>query len=169
MDKDKAIELAARVRGFLTFTKEEALDKEGIVYVGVVDVTERLQAFAQLVRDDYRAELLAGSGEPVGYKRDDGTLGSSADAMHDMAKAGVCWDGYEYVYTADQLAAAVLREREAFAAERTEYANWLDEAASDISEWGAYASAYSKDKWKLSDIVQDYQNRAAAIRERSQK
>jgi len=106
MDKDKVIEMAKRAG--LDANIPDGYCREEY-YTGTA---EELQSLIQLARDDYRAELLAGSGEPVGYKRDEGTLGSSADAMHDMAKAGACWDGYEYVYTSDQLAAAVLRERE---------------------------------------------------------
>ena len=57
-------------------------------------------------------------------------------------------------------------EREAFNKERQQYAEWLDEAAADIEGWGMYASEYLQKKWDLSDQVQDYKNRAAAIRAR---
>ena len=57
-------------------------------------------------------------------------------------------------------------EREAFSKERQQYADWLDEAAADIEDWGMYASEYLQKKWDLSDQVQDYKNRAAAIRAR---
>ena len=57
-------------------------------------------------------------------------------------------------------------EREAFNKERQQYAEWLDEAAADIEDWGMYASEYLQKKWDLSDQVQDYKNRAAAIRAR---
>jgi hypothetical protein len=55
MDKDKLIELAKRAG----FNWPE---------VSITTIEERLERFAQLVRDYGRAELLAGSGEPVGYK-----------------------------------------------------------------------------------------------------
>jgi hypothetical protein len=121
MDKDKAVELAARVRGFITFTKEEDLNKEGVVYVGVVDVTERLQAFAQLVRDDYRAELLAGSEEPVAqlhpkhWATEPGCVDWCREVLlYSSNNEGDTIRGENVrtkIYTADQLAAAVLRER----------------------------------------------------------
>jgi hypothetical protein len=57
-------------------------------------------------------------------------------------------------------------EREAFSKERQQYADWLDEAAADIEDWGMYASTYLQKKWDLPDQVQDYKNRAAAIRAR---
>lgn len=57
-------------------------------------------------------------------------------------------------------------EREAFNKERQQYADWLDEAAADIEDWGMYASEYLQQKWDLPDQVQDYKNRAAAIRAR---
>ena len=59
-------------------------------------------------------------------------------------------------------------EREAFNKERQQYADWLDEAAVDIEGWGMYASEYLQQKWDLSDQVQDYKNRAAAIRARGE-
>jgi hypothetical protein len=57
-------------------------------------------------------------------------------------------------------------EREVFDKERQQYAEWLDEAATDIEDWGMYASEYLQQKWDLPDQVQDYKNRAAAIRAR---
>jgi hypothetical protein len=59
-------------------------------------------------------------------------------------------------------------ECEAFNKERQQYADWLDEAAADIEDWGMYASEYLQQKWDLPDQVQDYKNRAAAIRARGQ-
>jgi hypothetical protein len=61
---------------------------------------------------------------------------------------------------------AIADEREAFNKERQQYADWLDEAAADIEDWGMYASEYLQQKWDLPDQVQDYKNRAAAIRAR---
>jgi len=55
-------------------------------------------------------------------------------------------------------------ERETFNKERQQYADWLDEAAADIEDWGMYASEYLQKKWDLPDQVQDYKNRALAIR-----
>jgi hypothetical protein len=55
-------------------------------------------------------------------------------------------------------------EREAFNQERQQYADWLDEAAADIEDWGMYASEYLQKKWDLPDQVQDYKNRALTIR-----
>jgi hypothetical protein len=57
-------------------------------------------------------------------------------------------------------------ERETFNKERQQYADWLDEAAADIEDWGMYASEYLQKKWDLPDQVQDYKNRAATIRAR---
>jgi hypothetical protein len=57
-------------------------------------------------------------------------------------------------------------EREEFNKERQQYAEWLDEAAADIEDWGMYASEYLQKKWDLPDQVQDYKNRANAIRAR---
>jgi hypothetical protein len=59
-------------------------------------------------------------------------------------------------------------ERETLNKERQQYADWLDEAAADIEDWGMYASEYLQKKWDLPDQVQDYKNRAAAIRARGQ-
>jgi hypothetical protein len=59
-------------------------------------------------------------------------------------------------------------KREAFNKERQQYADWLDEAAADIEDWGMYASEYLQQKWDLPDQVQDYKNRAASIRARGQ-
>jgi hypothetical protein len=67
----------------------------------------------------------------------------------------------------EQLVALVRAdEREVFNKERQQYAEWLDEAAADIEDWGMYASEYLQQKWDLPDQVQDYKNRAAAIRDR---
>jgi hypothetical protein len=67
----------------------------------------------------------------------------------------------------EQLVALVRAdEREVFNKERQQYAEWLDEAAADIEDWGMYASEYLQQKWDLPDQVQDYKNRAAAIRNR---
>jgi hypothetical protein len=62
--------------------------------------------------------------------------------------------------------AGVKAEREAFNKERQQYADWLDEASADIEDWGMYASEYLQQKWDLPDQVQNYKNRAAAIRAR---
>jgi hypothetical protein len=55
-------------------------------------------------------------------------------------------------------------ERETFNKERQQYADWFDEAAADIEDWGMYASEYLQKKWDLPDQVQDYKSRATAIR-----
>ena len=66
--------------------------------------------------------------------------------------------------------AALVRadEREVFNKERQQYAEWLDEAAADIEDWGMYASEYLQQKWDLPDQVQDYKNRATTIRARGE-
>jgi hypothetical protein len=78
--------------------------------------------------------------------------------------------GYRYEFSLEKFDAfeALVRadEREAFNKERQQYADWLDEAAADIEDWGMYASEYLQKKWDLPDQVQDYKNRAAAIRAR---
>ena len=60
-------------------------------------------------------------------------------------------------------------EREAFNKERRQYADWFDEAAADIADWGGYASEYFQSKHELDRNVQDFKNRAAAIRSRSKQ
>jgi hypothetical protein len=79
-------------------------------------------------------------------------------------------DRTTYTFGPEQLKAfeALVRadEREAFNKERQQYADWLDEAAADIEDWGMYASEYLQQKWDLPDQVQEYKNRAAAIRVR---
>jgi hypothetical protein len=84
---DKVIELA----------KQAGLWSE---YAGPID---RIEAFAQLIRDDYRAELLASGVEPVGIATY--MPGTSGFTM-------ACFDAVAVpnetkLYTADQLAAAV--------------------------------------------------------------
>ena len=92
----------------------------------------------------------------------------------DMAReAGIYMPQGESYYVAfleeveHLVALARADEREAFNKERQQYADWLDEAAADIEDWGMYASEYLQKKWDLPDQVQDYKNRAAAIRARS--
>lgn len=58
-------------------------------------------------------------------------------------------------------------ECDKFNKERQQYADWFDEAAADIYDWGGYASEYFQEKYDLEANVQDFRNRAAAIRERS--
>jgi membrane-bound ClpP family serine protease len=53
----------------------------------------------------------------------------------------------------------------ACAEQRQEYADLMDEAAVNVSDWGAYASEYFQDKWDLAGYVKKWQDRAAAIRE----
>ena len=87
----------------------------------------------------------------------------------DMAReAGFATSWTEAAGEALQRFADLVRadEREAFNKERQQYADWLDEAAADIEDWGMYASEYLQKKWDLPDQVQDYKNRAAAIRAR---
>mgnify|MGYP003655803390 FL=1 len=54
---------------------------------------------------------------------------------------------------------------QACAEQRQEYADLMDEAAVNVSDWGAYASEYFQDKWDLAGYVKKWQDRAAAIRE----
>jgi hypothetical protein len=54
---------------------------------------------------------------------------------------------------------------QACAEQRQEYADLMDEAAVNVSDWGAYASEYFQDKWDLASYVKKWQDRAAAIRE----
>jgi hypothetical protein len=90
----------------------------------------------------------------------------------DMAREAGFADEKGTIHAAYQLKAfeALVRadEREAFNKERQQYADWLDEAAADIEDWGMYASEYLQKKWDLPDQVQDYKNRAAAIRARGE-
>jgi hypothetical protein len=64
--------------------------------------------FAERVREEYRKELLAGSGEPVAMRQISTGIFRTDTKAFSLA-------GYEGVYTTDQLAAAVLRERDACA------------------------------------------------------
>ena len=52
----------------------------------------------------------------------------------------------------------------ACAEQREEYAELMEEAAVNVSDWGAYASEYFQDKWDLAGYVKKWQDRAAAIR-----
>jgi hypothetical protein len=78
----------------------------------------------------------------------------------------LCQEAADALKTSEALVRA--DERETFNKERQQYADWLDEAAADIEDWGMYASEYLQKKWDLPDQVQDYKNRAAAIRARGQ-
>ena len=94
-----------------------------------------LERFAQLVRDAYREELLAGVGEPVVWMDTDSRVmydhdTSEVDKYHGFKPTAP-------LHTADQLAAAVLRatlaERERCAkvceAEEDDSSNWRTESA----------------------------------------
>ncbi len=52
----------------------------------------------------------------------------------------------------------------ACAEQREEYAELMEEAVVNVSDWGAYASEYFQDKWDLAGYVKKWQDRAAAIR-----
>lgn len=45
-----------------------------------------------------------------------------------------------------------------------EIADWLDEAAQEVSDWGAYASEYFQSKWDLPAAIKTIQDRAAHVR-----
>lgn len=62
--------------------------------------------------------------------------------------------------------AGAAAERQKLDKERQQYADWFDEAAADIYDWGGYASEYFQEKYDLEANVQDFKNRAAAIRAR---
>ena len=105
MDKDKVIELAKRA---------QIGDSHGHM---IRHEAENLVAFAQLVRDDYRAELLAGSGEPVAwlFQHEETGLVEIVDSQQvewGFEKNNPRWQKIGPLHTADQQAAAVLRERE---------------------------------------------------------
>jgi hypothetical protein len=98
VDKDKVIELA----------KQAGLWSE---YAGPID---RIKAFAQLIRDDYRADLLAESGEPVAWLlyRPDLPTQEIYDNEDDPDLVDAMTNDNEQptltpLYTADQLASAV--------------------------------------------------------------
>jgi hypothetical protein len=74
----------------------------------------------------------------------------------------------EGMVTVGHMREQIAAELQAFNKERQQCADWLDEAAADIEDWGMYASEYLQQKWDLPDQVQDYKNRAAAIRARGQ-
>ena len=58
-------------------------------------------------------------------------------------------------------------ECDKFNKERQQYADWFDEAAADIYDWGGYASEYFQEKYDLQANVRDFKNRAVAIRARN--
>ena len=88
-----------------------------------------------------------------------------AQMMQDSA--GNSWGTEAHFQRFAALVAAA--EREAFNKERRQYADWFDEAAADIADWGGYASEYFQSKHELDRNVQDFKNRAAAIRARSKQ
>ena len=65
-------------------------------------------------------------------------------------------------------AAGAAAECDKFNKERQQYADWFDEAAADIYDWGGYASEYFQEKYDLQANVRDFKNRAVAIRARGQ-
>ena len=64
-------------------------------------------------------------------------------------------------------AAGAAAERQKLDKERQQYADWFDEAAADIYDWGGYASEYFQEKYDLQANVRDFKNRAVAIRARN--
>lgn len=64
-------------------------------------------------------------------------------------------------------AAGAAAECDKFNKERQQYADWFDEAAADIYDWGGYASEYFQEKYDLQANVRDFKNRAVAIRARN--
>jgi hypothetical protein len=75
------------------------------------------QLAAEVLRSEKRGaeqernRLFELSEEPIGFKRNDGSLGNNANVMHVLKAGEECWEGYEFVYSAGQLIAAVLREQ----------------------------------------------------------
>lgn len=113
MDKDKVIEMAKQCA---TETTDYDLYGKPITDADVLIMGVFGDLMCRIVNkaiDDYRAELLAGSGEPIGFKRDDGSLGNNANTMRVLKAGEECWEGYEFVYSAEQLIAAVQLERNA--------------------------------------------------------
>lgn len=57
---------------------------------------------------------------------------------------------------------AQLRERitAAISAEREQAREWAQEAHIDVASWGAYASEYFQEKWKLADDLKKWEARA---------
>ena len=80
--------------------------------------SERLEHFAKLVIEAHNKELLEGSGEPVAWVRpsskENGIVYDSTfrDAVGCVAGKARIEQGFQPLHTPDQLAAAVLRERE---------------------------------------------------------
>jgi hypothetical protein len=105
------------------------------------------------------------NGKEVGKLDFNGTTMVFTGEAEESAKVFVDWIAQSF---AGRLEEERKAEREAFNKERQQYADWLDEAAADIEDWGMYASEYLQKKWDLPDQVQDYKNRAAAIRARGQ-
>jgi hypothetical protein len=78
-------------------------------------------------------------------------------------------EGTDLLWLLERFAALVAAaERDKFNKERQQYADWFDEAAADIADWGGYASEYFQSKHGLDANVQDFKNRAAAIRARGE-
>jgi hypothetical protein len=44
-------------------------------------------------------------------------------------------------------------------------ATWMDEAADDIADWGAYASKHFQEKHQLANLIADYKTRAQKLRD----
>lgn len=105
----------ARKAGFTTGTRDYADGEGGIPYVTPVatgSCLNELERLATLVRDNYRAELLAGVGEPVAEVSDLG-LAKYNKLRHGNGPWNGPLEDDSPLYTADQLAAAVLAARNA--------------------------------------------------------
>ena len=119
LDKQKVIELATASG---TFIRDDT---------GYGEVTfDNIHRLIQLVRDDYRAELLAVSGEPVAIVTD--PFGNIISA-----------------YTFEQLAAAVLRERE-------EAEHWKNECRKVVRTY-----VVADDAWDVAGEVEKQMTRRA--------
>jgi hypothetical protein len=93
---------------------------------------------------------------------------TTIDMAREVYGAHTEWSGAPLDRLEQLVALVRADEREAFNKERQQYAEWLDEAAADIEDWGMYASEYLQQKWDLPDQVQDYKNRATTIRSRGE-
>lgn len=90
-----------------------------------------MEAFAQLVREAHTKELLAGVGESVAAYDSDYEYADNTGLIDYLVTNGVPLKKGDLLYTADQVAAAVLRERERIA----EYVN------RNLMSSGEYADA----------------------------
>lgn len=74
-----------------------------------------------------------------------------------------------FVFHEKALLDAHQRGRQEGMEEADKAADWLDEAATEVEDWGAYAGAYFQEKHDLEGCVQEIRERASFIRAKAQE